>query len=151
MNRRRCSKFERVGPQLPFTCQAGGIGCEAARLWVHRPDSPWTRREDMPCKWMLELIFFFFLNTVHSSNSSITKALSDSASWLRHMDTIYGVLYMDTLPFLYVRKDLLLSRFKAYLSFQILINKCKNVIILEGFGSHLVLCRWNISLQYVCH
>lgn len=65
------------------------------------------------------------------------------------MDTIYGVLYMDTLPFLYVRKDLLLSRYEACLSFQFLINKCKNMIILEEFGSHLVLCRWNISLQYV--
>ena len=65
------------------------------------------------------------------------------------MDTIYGVLYMDTLPFLYVRKDLLLSRYEACLSFQFLINKCKNMIILEECGSHLVLCRWNISLQYV--
>ena len=65
------------------------------------------------------------------------------------MDTIYGVLYMDILPFLYVRKDLLLSRFEACLSFQFLINKCKNVITLEEFGSHLALCRWDISLQYV--
>ena len=56
---------------------------------------------------------------------------------------------MDIPPFLYVRKDLLLSRFEACLSFQFLISKCKNVITLEEFGSHLALCRWNISLQYV--